>query len=605
MAPDNAVINGLLEPDKQRAPAFNQYGNERFTSRLWQSMTDSRQAMQPFLKKRKEVFRIAAGSHYGTEPYSDKQVLNKINQAITVFSRLLASRYPAIRVKADDPDLRATAALWTLDANIAIRECNYKTTLQECVVDAMALFGMTKVVRADDGIPISDGIEIYDTGRPVIDRVSSDHAVLDMSARNWSALQFVGDRSEPDKDWLQRDDRYENTDALPTLADYMGGGGTGSEMVASLSRGGNLNHAALFDRCAVWEVYIPRDNTVFTLADGSGKKLRMHEWEGPPGGPYEMLGFMYLPDNIMPVAPSLAWLNAASILNKVMQKVADQAESRKSCLVGQRGMENDAEIISQAVNGQVILLDNPNGVASQVWGEIDQSALQYAIILMRQLDDLMGGLGVMAGSQAASDTATQDRMLTDNRSIQIDDMRAATVQFTEANARKLAWFNWHDTFYERQVTTRLAGLGLELSETFGPATKKGDWFNYNFEIAPYSMMPKTPQQEIQLIQEFITQILAPLFPLMQQQGKTVSIERLVGLFADNLDVPDLTSLIDDVAAMMPGAPDDMAFKPATTKREYVRHSTSTPSPDAAENAIVQSMNFRGPQNNSNALMGGG
>ena len=80
----------------------------------------------------------------------------------------------------------------------------------------------------------------------------------------------------------------------------------------------------------LWDVWLPKEGLLVTMADQSGgPALRMVPWEGPEHGPFLLLGFDVVPGNIMPVAPGAHLLGLARLLNRMMRKLGDQADRQK------------------------------------------------------------------------------------------------------------------------------------------------------------------------------------------------------------------------------------------------------------------------------------
>jgi hypothetical protein len=84
------------------------------------------------------------------------------------------------------------------------------------------------------------------------------------------------------------------------------------------------------------EVYLPKEQLIVTLPFGPGfgddDVLRVVEYEGPERGPFHMLGFAYVPDNVLPVPPASIWYYLQVMGNRIARKIGRQAERMKTVL---------------------------------------------------------------------------------------------------------------------------------------------------------------------------------------------------------------------------------------------------------------------------------
>jgi hypothetical protein len=293
----------------------------------------------------------------------------------------------------------------------------------------------------------------------------------------------------------------------------------------------------------LWEIWLPQENLIVTLPVEGDSILDVKEWEGSERGPYELLGFNVVPNNIMPLAPVAQWTDIHELSNRVFRKLGRQADRQKTVTGYKAGREADASRVRDANDGEMIRMDDPASVAEFKMGGIDQASMAFSIALKDLFNWQAGNLDIIGGLSPASDTAKQDEMMGDSASKRFQDMQAQTVKFATANIRKLAKYLWDDPIVEIPITKEVEGLGIEIETAFIPSEMPAEFMDYNISIEPYSLQVQTPNGKFNSVMEVINQVYMPLLPLMEQQGAVIDLEELSKLIADYKNLPELTRII--------------------------------------------------------------
>ena len=544
--------------------------------------------MKPFLDFRKKAIVRCGGKRYGSGSESHVRFLNKLQQAYTIYSRLLAARNPAVVIKSELPELSPAAAGMTLDMAKFLRDTKFQATMQEVVGDAIFLAGFTKTGTTASGKTFKHEGEEISGSETYTGRISPDQMVVDMSATVWPRMQYAGDYVDHDKETIDRDTRYDS-EGLQELKNTGGTDNNLSEEASAASRPASINDTALFPRVRILELFIPKDRVILHLGANNGPLVRIQEWEGPETGPIDMLYFTPLPDNLMPLAPAVNWFDADDAFAGLIRKLTRQAQRQKSILVGQRGEKGDVATVTNANDGEAALLDNPNGASVVSYGGIAVENYTYAIWLGQQLDLQMGNIALLGGLGAQTDTVGQEQMLQNSNNIMLDDMRSAVTNHARVVIEKCAWYNWRDPLRVTRVLHELAGMGISIPQTMGPWNQLGQYTDYTFDVQPYSMLPQTPRQEAMEIKGIVLEIVAPLLAYMQSQGQGLNTDYLMSLFADKLAVSELGHLITEIGNMPTEASDTHPGKPNTSRREYLRTSVSGTTQRGADASLAASM----------------
>ena len=78
---------------------------------------------------------------------------------------------------------------------------------------------------------------------------------------------------------------------------------------------------------------------------------------------------------------------------------------------------------------------------------------------------------------------------------------------------------------------------------FNRESRTGEFFQYDFQIDPYSLKPKSPQERSAIAESFLMKIVVPLMPQMQQAGMSIDWEYLMKMFARYSNTPELDHMI--------------------------------------------------------------
>jgi len=382
--------------------------------------------------------------------------------------------------------------------------------------------------------------------------VDLDDWVHDTSSRHYEEVGYSGNRVRlplesvremyPDADWLKSHGR----EALRETADD-----------ASRIGGDNgLREDEFMQYVDLWELWMPADNLIVTVPVEGGfeRVLDAREWEGSERGPFEILGFSSVPNNIMPLPPVAAWRDVHELANRVFRKIGRQADRQKTVTAYQGGGEEDAKRVRDAADGEMVRVDNVEAIREFTTGGVDQTGLAFSVHLGNVFNWMAGNLDIVGGLSAASDTAKQDQMMDDASGKRFQDMQAQTTKFASRNIEKLAKYIWDDPLVNIPITKTVPGTDIEVESSFNPADMPVEFFEMNIKVEPYSMQRDTPGTKMQKIMNLMTQFYLPMMPLMEQQGMTVSFEKLNRLVGEFSNLPELEYIIDVAQPTLPNEP---------------------------------------------------
>jgi hypothetical protein len=483
--------------------------------------------------QRLEAVKQLVGSHYA-EGGTDRRVpTNFIELAVTTYARQLAARSPRALVTTDKKQLKVFAREFELALNQIPEEINLGRTLRLSVVHALFSCGIVKLGLHQVGTVM--GIEY---GQPFVDVVGFDDYFVDMSARDYTQIQYEGNDY-----WMSYDDAKELFgSALTDLPadDHTVTGNEGHEKAEGISgrEGADLYQKKIELR----DVWIPDSGKVVTYALRTGRQLRAVTWDGPIGGPYRRLSFTDVPDNILPLPPVALWRDLHELANSLMRKLARQAQAQKTVLGFQGGNDDSIREFQSARDGDGIRFSG--GKPEQlVAGGIDQTTLAF-YLQVRDLFSYFGGnLDAIGGLAPMTETVGQDKLLTEAASARIKDMADAVRRFSRGIFQALAWYEWTDPVRKRTLEKELPGTGIAVTVNWTPETRAGDFLDFNFDIDVFSMQDDSPGARLQRLTMTFREWVLPLLPYIQQQGGQVDFNALLDLVARYANVPDLKDVV--------------------------------------------------------------
>lgn len=552
--------------------------------RLRNAMDYSRRRLQPFRDHRVAFVRQYVGYRYSDDGTKNKVPVNLMEMAVSVYCRALAANKPRVIVSSHKPQYKPMAYEIELALNQLLEEIQFGETMQHAVRDAMFSMGIVKVGLAYGGKMHVAGSTL-DVGQPFADTVDLDDWVHDMSARKWGECSYMGNRYRLPTEFLKQSDMFtfkngtERMLGAPLNSDYNEFGG---EKVEVLSRGQEGAYDEYLQYNELWDVYVPQDQLVVTFISddqGSpfGEPIRVVEWEGPEEGPFHILSFSEVPNNIMPVSPASLWYDLHDLYNRLYNKLGRQAERQKTLLGVQSAAGDDGERVINAQDGEAVRLDNPANAKEYAFGGPVQENLAFAIHTKDLFSWQSGNLDSIAGLGPSTDTVGQDRLIAMESSKRTAHMEDRTAHFTSGIVKALGLFLWEDPLIELPLTKRPKGSDISIPSRWTPDQREGTFWDYNIGIEPYSMQHKSPSVRVQTISQVMSSFVLPLMPQLEQQGIVVNWEGLLRTIAKYTDMHEIEDLLmfgnDSAMSRMVNASGPGSATPggaANTTRTYER-----------------------------------
>ena len=568
-------------------------------SRLSKAFEWSRLRMLPFREERVRNLKTFLGRHYNGEVTSDRVPVNMLEMAVQIYRRNLVTSNPSVRIRTEKRTLRPIARKFQLAVTKVLEEMDFRSSMNTVVFDALFGLGVAKIGITDKALGEMPGY-LHDAGFPFMDAVDLDDLVLDMNAKHWEAMQFVGNRYElPYEEAM--DSKVFDFKNKPTPKQQQPYNEYGEMKVSSLDSRqsyGSATYTTAKDVLELWDIYLPYEGEIYTFAcDSRGvpimdRPIREVEWKGPEIGPYIPLSLGEVSGNLMPLPPVANLVDMNDALNRTFRKLVRQSDRQKTITLVAAGSDDDGQRILDADDGDMIRVDRPEATREARFGGVDQQNLAFAIQL-RQLFDYMGGnLSSMGGLSVQAETVGQEQIIKASSSQKIQDMQAAVIVFAERCVRSIASWVWYDPIRRYDLVDILPDTGFEIPLKFNPKDRKeSEFIEMYFSITPSSMRESSPQQKLGILTNTVTNFLIPLAPQLQSQGLGIDATAFVRSVAELANMPEIENML--VPLGDPGEAVTMMQEqgsPAETTRNYVRQNVPTGgTQEARETATIQAL----------------
>ena len=558
----------------------------------------SKQLLERRCDERRDAVKQFVGSHYSDNGSQKKVPTNMLEMALTIYLRLLAANAPQCVVSVKDAALKPFAKTFELVLNQIPDEIKLSETIRDVVMEAMFSIGIVKIGVAET----SDNPKIGD--EPFVSLVQIDDYFCDMSARNWGEVQYEGNEY-----WMDVEDISKMYGVDLKEDEYNGASERGDDQAKSVEM--NESALPLYGRVLLRDVYLVKENRMITYAVNVKKVLRDVPWDGPEGSPYVKLWFNSVPGNLMPLAPVSVWEDMHELANQIFRKLANQATAKKTVTAFQSGLDEEIQRFKTAQDGEAI---NYNGTAPETLsvGGVDSGNLAFYIQIRDLFSIFAGNLDSLGGLSPQSDTAAQDKLISEAASARVRAMADAVIAFAKEIFRRLAWYTWTDPVRERVVyKTASKKFNINLREEWTPETRDGDFLDYNFDIAVFSMQDDSPSVRMQKLTNVFNTFIIPLQPMFAEMGVQIDLKELFDYIGANSNMPELANIVkfanmpvvSNVQKAEAATPTYIPHKSPVSHRVYERVNRPGATERGKNAALVQTLLGGNPQNAEKEAIG--
>lgn len=497
----------------------------------------SEKKLGEFRADRIEVLREFNGFYYGEESTPDRVPINTIQIGATVYHRKNSVRRPQALITTRYRELKSSAAEFRLSVNQYLKQIRIEEPLNEAVWEGLFQLGMVKVAVDPD------------TGDVYVESIPFEDVILDMAAKKWDKMCYIGNRYRMPLEWVRENPRFDKQlrkAAQPTAGDMTSG--QRREELAQRIAIGQSRPEEYTEYVELVDLFVTNERQVVTyLADTPSEALDVMDWEGPEFnrfGPYRALKYIESPGNIMPIAPVQSWRDLHVALNQMVNKSIRQMERQKTILACPPGMDDDVNRLLESSDGDAVgLNEDPERYQEKRMGGADNQTLGSIGYVKNLTNYIQGNTDMLAGSGTASDTVGQDQMLLQSAGAMVEDMQYRTMEFVRDVITDVAWWMWTDQTGYVDVAQPIPGSNQMVTLRWDAKRRAGEFFDYNLDVEPYSISGRTPQQQLQSLMTVVRDVMLQAAPDMQAAGIMTDWEKVLKLIADYGNLPELGDVV--------------------------------------------------------------
>jgi hypothetical protein len=561
----------------------------RQLTRLTTAITDSLKQMRVFTTKRREAYEQYVGSHYSDQGSKEPVPLNFIAMAANVFLQSLVSSDPQCRVEVSREQLIPGAASFELAMNRVFAEMDLGRALRTWSFEAMMCpFGILKVCLDASECQEVEGMQTW-SGMPMIEPVLFEDWVHDMSAKRLDRAGFYGNRYQIDKDYALSSNLYDpeivaKLEPLLRAQDW--------EREANLSRHKDMQRQDYRDMLELWDIWLPDEGLLVTISrqhEDLGP-LRVVEWTGPKKGPYHFLWFNGVPGQTLPLPPVALWRDIHDLANLLFNKLGKQAMRQKTLTGVGVNAKEDGQRIKSAGDGDMIPLDHPDSVKEVRHGGIDNANFGFVMGLKQLHNWAAGNPDTISGSAPMTSTVGQEQLLNQAATQRVQEMRREVYSGVEVVMHDAGWYLFTNPIANVPITKTVPGTSVEIRSQWNQDVMQGgDWYDFAVRLIPQSLQMRSPEQELQILDQTMMQILMPLSQTMAQAGQMVNIEEYLEHRAKLLQMPILRRLVNYTQGRTTeGAAQDAPQVPPT-QRPPPSGNNSVKTQQGQETSMIQAL----------------
>ena len=572
------------------------------TSRLQNALEYSRRQLLPYREKRLHAIRQFVGAHYTDTGSQERVPINLLEMAVSIYRRQIAARRPQVLVRSKTKEHEPVASQFEFAMNSLLKDIDFESTVQKWVLDAMFGIGIVKTGITATGFDFS-GYE-HDPGQPFVDNVDFDDFVFDMSAKRMDQIQFCGNRYCLPHEAIMQSKMFGKKTADIKPNEFRQNNEFGEDRVQRIGTSdgyyGDQYYSPIVE---LWDIWLPIEGVVVTMqADDRGgvsqsEPLRVVEWEGPEEGPYYTLGFGSVPGNLMPLPPVSLLIDLHEMANRVFRKLGRQSDRQKTVTLVQAGQEDDGRRLVESSDGDVIRTDRPEGTREARFGGVDQPTLAF-LVQLKDLFVYMGGnLDALGGLGKLSETVGQEQLIAKSASARIADMQETATKAVKQVVNTLGKYLWYDPVASPTVSYKIPDTDFEASVEFTPDIREGEIIEYEIDVAPYSMVDRSPSERAKTLGELMQGFIIPLAPILQQQGIKPNMNKFLELMAKYSNTDELMDIVSgfseqDMAQMqqmqqVAGVGQERPTQSPVTTRRTVRENIPGSTREGRDEAMMQ------------------
>jgi hypothetical protein len=497
-----------------------------FVRRLQRLVKTWQQFAEPAMLHAQKMWAAIASGYYD-RGYTRTHSINLLDRGVNTMVPFLVEGDPKVMVETKIPEYSGWAFTSQLAINHFMQQMRFAERVlipaaRNSIVDGMAITRTS--IMHHRNYERQEGV--YKLGAPHVEVVDFSNYIGDASAKRRENFIIEGDI-------YKLPTEYAKEFYGPKYADVIISDG---KLLESWSP--RQISSSNFDKDAIAvrefttfiDLYLYDEGVTITIMP-EGKSTRIIntvEWDGPEGGPYDVLAYKHIAETPIPLPMAWAWHDLDVTMNMLVEKMRQQAEGQKNLIAVQTTA--DAEKLREAPNNGIVTFDDLSGIQQLQMGGVNPTNYDWVTYIESEFSRTGGNADIVGGRGTDAPTLGQEQMLYNNATRIVNNMYNRFTDFTTQVIRKLAWAFWVEPTTYVPVIKEVPGVG-SLPAVFRDKDKVGEFYDFTFNIVPYSSQRQSPEAKFNKVMMFMSQWILPTMQFAAAQGATLDINKVNEMLA--------------------------------------------------------------------------
>ncbi|MFI4881790.1 MAG: hypothetical protein ACIAQU_04315 [Phycisphaerales bacterium JB064] len=455
----------------------------------------------------------------------------------------VAARLPKVSVRARKEFVDAmTAKLHEVAVNAIFDRQKFHDELRMAVHDSLYAGGFIKtglhptsgafggdMLAADAGLLDGTGGG-FDPTMPFAERISPWTMLWDDAAEHWNKTEFYGHEFMRSLDAAIQDDRYD-INARLMFRDQ-------TSLLSEAERHRRYGHIEnLGPMIRLVELWVRHTNELWTLYEVGPTEFRVVRkvpFHGPDRGPIRCLGYLNVPDKVLPYPLYAGWRDlAAEHEINLRQMTRQHGAYKRVATVSGQAAKKDGKLIQKVDDDHLIEADEQTKFGSIEIGGLSDTVVKWYGLVDGLLDRQSGLTDMRMGVAGQGNTATETSIVNNNASSSIQEMRRNVGRFVEDIADDIGWYVHNDQSVMVSGTIRGEdGMpadievygGMDIDPMTGlPIEGQSGWEDFYTSVNPDELWISTDQLDKAQAREQAEFVLGILRPALNSQGFDINM----------------------------------------------------------------------------------
>ena len=489
-------------------------------AKAWQKLADA-----PMRHSNKLWQSVASG--YYDSGYARTHTINLVDRGVNTMVPFMVEGTPKVMVGTKIPEYAPWAYTTRLALNHWLSQEKFaervlipaarNSLIEPCAITRTSIIHHRNYERQEG---------VYKLGAPHVEVIDFSNYIGDPSAKRRESFIIEGDIYRLPTDYAKEFFGPKYADLIVSDGELLEDFSPESILHANF----NKDALCIRDFTTLIDLYLYDEGVIVTiLPDGKSTKIiNTIEWDGPDGGPYDVLAYKHIAENPIPLPPAWAWHDMDVTMNLLVEKMRQQAEAQKRVIAVQSSA--DADKLREVPNNGIVTFEDLQGIQQLDFGGVTPDNYNWVSFVESEFSRTGGNADILGGRSAQAPTLGQEQLLYNNAARIVGSMYNRFQDFSTSVIKKLAWAFWIEPTTYVPVIKEVSGLG-SIPVVFADKTKVGEFYDFTFDIVPYSSQREAPEAKFNKIMMFMSQWLMPTIQMAMAQGAQLDFNKINEMMA--------------------------------------------------------------------------